>query len=148
RRIEQDAGASTPDDAADELSWHDAGARDAEALGDDFGARWHLDRLIAARPEDGLLHARRARAWLWAGEAALAAAEIERALALGPRDHILDWLEHRAWDFRAEGRWADALRLLDRVIAARPDDWRSYALRCEIMADLGRPADREADIDR
>ncbi len=34
------------------------------------------------------------------------------------------------------------------MIAARPDDWRSYALRADVLADLGRPADREADIDR
>jgi WD40 repeat protein/tetratricopeptide (TPR) repeat protein len=148
RRLEQTGVASTPDDAADEWTWHDAGARDAEALGDDFGARWHLDRLIAARPEDGLLHARRARAWLWSGEVAAAGADVERALALGPRDGILDWLEHRAWDFRADGRGADALRLLDRVIAARPDDWRSYALRADVLADLGRPADYEADVNR
>jgi hypothetical protein len=78
--------------------------------------------LIAARPDDSLLHARRARAWLWFGDVVAAGADIERALYLGPRDRILDWLDHRACDFRSEGRPADALRLLDRVIADRPDD--------------------------
>jgi WD40 repeat protein/tetratricopeptide (TPR) repeat protein len=135
-------------EATDEPGWHEANARDAEALGDSFGARWHLDRLIAARPEDGLLHARRARAWLRAGEFAAAEADLERALAQGPRDRILDWLDHCAEDFRAAGRPADALRLLDRVIAARPDDWLTYALRAEVFAALGRPADREADLAR
>ena len=48
-------------EATDEASWHEANARDAEAAGDGFALRWHLDRLIAARPDDGLLHARRAR---------------------------------------------------------------------------------------
>ena len=46
------------------------------------------------------------------------------------RDRILDWMLHRAEDFREEGSArADSLRLLDRVIAARPDDWLTYALR-------------------
>ena len=48
-------------EATDEASWHEMNARDAEAAGDSFGLRWHLDRLIAARPDDGLLRARRAR---------------------------------------------------------------------------------------
>jgi WD40 repeat protein/tetratricopeptide (TPR) repeat protein len=134
-------------DATDELDWHEANARDAEAAGDSFGARWHLDRLIAARPDDGLLHARRARVALWAGEVAAAEVDIERALSLGPRDRILDWLDHRAEDSLTEGRPADALRLLDRVIAARPDDWLTYALRAEVFGALGRIADREADLD-
>ncbi len=49
----------------DEQDWHERNARDAEALSDGFGARWHLDRLIAERPKDALLRVRRARAWLW-----------------------------------------------------------------------------------
>ena len=128
--------------------WHEADARDAEAIGDGFGARWHLDRLIAARPDDGLLHARRARAWLWAGRLAAAEADLDRALALGPRDRILDWLEHRAADSLADGRPADALRLLDRVIAARPGDWLSLrAPRRGPRRRSAAPADREADLD-
>ena len=135
-------------DETDEWDWHEANARDAEAVGDGYGARWHLDRLIAARPGVGLLHARRARAWLWEGDAASAAADIDRALALGPRDRILDWMAHRALDFHADKRPADAIRLLDRVIAERPDDWLAYALRAEDLGALGRPADREADLER
>jgi hypothetical protein len=91
---------------------------------------------------------RRARARLRAGDVASAEANIERAIALGPRDRILDWLDHRAEDFRAEGRPADGLRLLDRVVAARPGDWLTYALRAEVFGALGRTADREADLTR
>ena len=118
--------------ATDDRAWHEANARDAEALGDAFGARWHLDRLIAAQPDDGLLYARRARAALWAGAVRTARADIERAIRLGPRDRILDWLEHRTLDFLSDHRPADALRLLEPVVAARPDDWLAYALapRC------------------
>ncbi len=140
--------ASSPADTTDDALWHEACARDAEAIGDSFGAGWHLDRLIAARPGDGLLHARRARARLWAGDIGSAGADIERAIALGPRDRILDWLAHRAEDFRADRRPADAIRMLDPVIVARPDEWLAYALRAEDFAALGRKADREADVER
>jgi WD40 repeat protein/serine/threonine protein kinase/tetratricopeptide (TPR) repeat protein len=144
----EDGDAPLLPEATDEQAWHETNARDAEALGDSFGARWHLDRLIAERPDDGLLHARRARALLWAGDLALAQAEIERAIALGPRDRILDWMLHRALDFQEEGHPADALRLFDRVIAARPADWLTYALRTEVFAAVGRTAEAEADVDR
>ena len=60
----------------------------------------------------------------------------------------LDWLEHSAADSLADGRPADALRLLDRVVAARPGDWLAYSLRAEVFAALGRTADREADLAR
>ncbi len=73
---------------------------------------------------------------------------MSKALDLGPRDRILDWMLHRAIDFRSEKRPGDALRLLDRVIAERPDDWLSYALRAEAHADKGDMVAREADIDR
>ena len=134
-------------DAADERDWHEACARDAEAMGDGFGARWHLDRLIAARPGAGLLYARRARTWLWSGDTTSAGADFERAIARGPRDRVLDWMLHRAEDFGAERRPADAVRVLDRVAAARPDDWLTYAMRAEHLIKLRRMADAEADLE-
>jgi tetratricopeptide (TPR) repeat protein len=137
-----------PADPAVEAGWHEACARDAEAIGDGFGARWHLDRLIAARPDDGLLHARRARTWLWVEDVRAADVDLTRAIDLGPRDRVLDWLEHRAADALEDGRPADALRMLDRVVAARPDDWLAYSLRADVHDKLGRPADREVDLAR
>ncbi len=41
---------------------------------------------------------------------------------------------HHAEDFRAGGRHHDALRLLDRVVARRPADWLTYALRADVLA--------------
>ncbi len=131
-----------------DLDRHEALARDAEAVGDGFGARWHLERLITSRPDDGWLLARRARTWLWSGHVESADADLTRAIELGPRDRVLDWLEHRSADSLEDGRPADALRLLDRVIAARPGDWPAYSLRAEVLAKLGRTADREADLAR
>jgi hypothetical protein len=43
--------------------WHAPLIREAEQNGNSFAAIWHLDRLIAARPEDWFLYARRGRAW-------------------------------------------------------------------------------------
>jgi tetratricopeptide (TPR) repeat protein len=149
RRLRSEVGdRPTATDRAGDLDRHESCARDAEAVGDGYGARWHIDRLIAARPDVGLLRARRARAWLWSGDVESAEADLARALELGPRDRILDWLAQRAEDFRAEDRPEHALRLLSRVVAARPDDWIGYALRAEAFAALGRPADREADLAR
>jgi WD40 repeat protein/tetratricopeptide (TPR) repeat protein len=143
QRLRAEVGDAPPmSGATDETGWHETNARDSEALGDSFGARWHLDRLIAARPDDGWLHARRARAWLWAGKVPEAQADLNQALELGPRDQILDWLEDRS----QVDPPAVALHLLDRVIAVR-GDWRTYALRAEVHAALGRTADREADLE-
>ncbi len=149
RQLRESLGESggTGDDA-DVSRWHESSARDAEALGDGFGARWHLDRLVASRAGDALLYARRARTWLWSDDVASAENDLRRALEIGPRDRILDWMLHRAIDFRYEQRPLDALRLFDRVIIARPADWLSYALRADVHAGQGDALAREADIDR
>ncbi len=139
--------ASFMPETTDLAVWHEANARDAEAAGDNFRLRWHLERLIAARPDDGLLHARRARALLWADDVASAEAELERAIALGPRDIVLDWMLHRAEDFRYEGRPPDTRRLLDRVITVRPDDWLTYAQRAEMLSFVGRDSEFWGDAE-
>jgi hypothetical protein len=43
-------------------AWHELMLSEAERNGHAFAALWHLDRLIAARPDDWSLYARRARA--------------------------------------------------------------------------------------
>ncbi len=45
------------------LAWNEPMIREAEQNGNAFAAVWHVDRLIAARPDDWLLYARSARAW-------------------------------------------------------------------------------------
>jgi WD40 repeat protein/serine/threonine protein kinase/tetratricopeptide (TPR) repeat protein len=133
---------------ADDRARHEARARDAEAVGDGFAARWHLERLISEQPDDALLRARLARALILAGDRGSAAAEIARAFERGPRNRVRDWLVQRAEDFRASGRPEDALLLLDRVIAAGPDDdWAVHARRAEVLDALGRTAERQAELD-
>ena len=132
--------------STDEMAWHESCARDAEATGNSFAADWHLKLLISARPEEGLPRARRARMLLLAGEKELARSEIARSIELGPKAIILDWLGQRAEDFRASGYPADALWLLDAVVAARPSDWFVHARRAEALAMLGRIREREIEL--
>ena len=46
-------------DDAEALGWHEARARTAEDSGMAFATLWHLDRLVAARPDEGTLLVRR-----------------------------------------------------------------------------------------
>ena len=119
------------------------------------GDRRRLRGPLAPRPPDrGPARRRpaprpaRAGTWLWSEDVRSADTDLARAIDLGPHDRVLDWLEHRAADSLADDRPADALRLLDRVVGARPGDWLAYSLRAEVLAKLGRPADREADLAR
>jgi tetratricopeptide (TPR) repeat protein len=135
--------------AADDRAWHDVLARDAAAAGNGSAARWHLERMIPDRPGAGLLRARLAGALLMEGDSGSARSELARAIELGPRARVLDWMLQRAEDLRASGRREDALLLLDQVLAAGPDDdWLVHALRAEALAALGRTAEREAELDR
>ncbi len=145
RSLGEDPAASPAVGASE---WHDAPSRDAEGLGDDFGADWHLERLIAARPGDGLLHARCARLLARHGQYGQAGDEVSEALRLGPRGRVLDWLTQCAADDQAAGRLDDALRLLDRLVQERPDDWTLYAARADVYAGLGQSRHRASDIER
>ena len=149
RRLREEVnGDSRETRPADDLIWHEASARDAEAIGNPFAARWHLSWLTAARPADGLLRARHAMAILLQGDPDRAGTELSHAIEDGPRDRILDWLLQRSEDLRVAGRLEDALRLLDRVTASRPADGLNHALRAELFANLGRPTEREREIAR
>jgi WD40 repeat protein/serine/threonine protein kinase len=129
-----------------DIAWHELCAGDAEAVGDAFAARWHLDRLIASSPGDGLLYARRAMTWLRLKDDRLSRADIACAINRGPRDRILDWLTQYSVDLRVTGRLDDALRVLDFVITARPGDWRLIAIEADIMGALARTHDRDFQL--
>jgi Flp pilus assembly protein TadD len=123
-------------------------AREAERDGNAFAAIWHLDRLIAARPDDWLLLARRAHAWCRSGRFDRAGADYEQAGRLVDREAVLDFQDHRAVECIDDGRWAEALWHLDRLIAARPDDGPLHELRASACGKLGREADRRAELAR
>jgi tetratricopeptide (TPR) repeat protein len=125
--------------------------REAERNGHTFAALWHLDRLIAARPDDWLNYARRARAWSLSDKSDRfdrAVADFQQAERLGSREQVLDFQAHCVVDCTEAGRWAEALWYLDRLIAARPDDGALHEDRAAVYGKLGREADRRAELAR
>ena len=103
-------------------AWHEPLIREAEQNGNAFAARWHLDRLIAARSDDWFLYARRARLMSSSGNFDRAAADYTQAERLGKREDVFDYQAHCVLDCTKAARWAEALWYLDRLIALRPDD--------------------------
>ncbi len=140
-----DPTAVRPDD---DPSWHEPMIREAERNGNAFAAIWHLDRLIAARPGDWFLYARRARAWSSSDQFDKAAADYQQAVRLGSREQVLDFQTHCVVDCTKAERWVEALWYLDRLIAARPDDWTLHEDRAAVYGKLGREADRQAELAR
>jgi WD40 repeat protein/tetratricopeptide (TPR) repeat protein len=129
-------------------AWHEPMVREAEQSGNAFAAIWHLDRLIAAHPDDWFLYARRARAWSLSDQFDKAAADYERAERLGSHDQVLDFRAHYVLNCTGAGRWTEALWHLDRLIAARPDDGMMHEVRAVVYSKLGREADRMAELSR
>ena len=129
-------------------AWHEPMILEAEQNGNAFAALWHLDRLIAARPDDWFLRARRARAWASSDQFDKAAADYEQSERLGKREDVLDTLAHRVIDCTRAERWAEALWYLDRLIAARPGDGTLHEERAAVYGKLGREADRQAELAR
>jgi hypothetical protein len=103
-----------------DVAYHDARARDAEQDGATFTALWHLDRLVALRPDDWLLYARRGRAYSAAGQLDRADAEYRLADQHVSTEVLLDWYRHRVADCAAAGQDATALWYQNRVLAAEP----------------------------
>ncbi len=132
-------------------AWHEPMIREAEQNGHPFAALWHLDRLIAARPDDWSPYARRARAWSLSDMSDRfdkAAADYRQAERLGKREDVLDFQTQCVVDCTEAGRWAEALWYLDRLIAARPDDGALHEDRAAVYGKLGREADRQAELAR
>ena len=74
-------------------------------------ALWYLDRLIAARPDDGTLHEDRAAVYGKLGREADRQAELARVFELGADEGLVI---PRAEELGRAGRWAEAAGLLAR----------------------------------
>jgi hypothetical protein len=103
--------------------------------------------MIAASPDDGTLHIR--RAWLAAagGKRDAAGAGIDRALSIGPCDRCLDILVQHAVDAWNAGRGELALWAVDLALAKRPSDWRLHSYRSLVLDGLGRPGETDAEME-
>ncbi len=133
--------------SAELAAWHDDRAREAEATGNAYGLLWHLDRLAEQRPDDWRLAARRGTVLADSEDFAAALAAFTLAAHKGAGDGLADWYSHAAMASGAR-RWQLARWYLDRQIAARPNDWRPYADRAEVHGQLGKSAERDADLER
>src|SRR5262249_51558966 len=118
---------------AEDLAWDEVRARDAEQDGDTFAAVRHLDHLLAARPDDWLLHARRGRALSHAGRLHQAAAAYAAALRQGRLDDLLAWYAARAAECKALRQDAAAQWYRELTAAAQRGLvplWERQALLC------------------
>ena len=136
---ERSAGSLTASDDR----WHEEAATEGEGEGFALASRWHLERLIATRAQDGPLHVR--RAWLRASDGRFedARTDIDDAFSAGPRDLCVDLLAHRAHDAQMQGRANLALWGLDQAVRGRPTDWRLLARRALVRDTRGEPGARE-----
>ena len=105
-----------------DLDWHERSTRDREQQGFDDSSLWHLDRMIALRPDDAWLYARRARVRRSSG--------LDATADLGRFRDLASPAQHEAWDseeairHEAAEDWPAALACYDRLVAAMPgDDW-------------------------
>jgi tetratricopeptide (TPR) repeat protein len=134
--------------AAGDVAWHDARARAAEEDGNTTAVLWHLDRLTALQPGNWHLHARRGRAYSEAGDFARAAEAYDQAPAQGGSQALADWYRHRAVGSTGLREWSQELWYLDRLVAACPDDQQAYVDRALTYHQLGKEAERDADLAR
>jgi eukaryotic-like serine/threonine-protein kinase len=132
-------------------AWRDRLVKEIASGGDDAAALWNLDRLIAreevhARKDADrwLLHARRAKLHAMAGRFVAADADYARSVEGG--EALLTWYRHRLAEAYLVGRWPVVLWYLDRLISARPLEWRLYANRWNVRTRLGKEA--ESDLDQ
>jgi WD40 repeat protein/serine/threonine protein kinase/tetratricopeptide (TPR) repeat protein len=140
RRLDELGGTPAPAAGLSEggFGWHQRLAADAAATGHWFAARWHLDRVVAARPRDWFAYAQRGRVRLRLGEREEAARDCGDALRLGPAETVRDWFTRQSPDYDSELSWATALWFLDQLIQARPKDGLAHASRTKALVQLGR----------
>jgi Flp pilus assembly protein TadD len=107
---------------------------------------WHLDRVIAERPDDWTAHARRRQARLALGDQTGAAEDEAEIVRLGSDDQAKLWERHRVIDALQSGRWTQAITMLDRLVAAFPHEVALYIDRATAHDRLGQHQQSRADI--
>jgi WD40 repeat protein len=128
------------------LAWHRRGADECERQQNWAGAVTHLGRMIAARPVQPDLYARRAQdhaaAQQWDG----AVADHSRAIELAP--DRWDLRAARAADYAALRQWDRAAADFAQAIVLRPDGAELWAGRGRAEAELGQWDKAAADFGR
>jgi tetratricopeptide (TPR) repeat protein len=124
--------------AAQARTWLVCQAEDCEANGHWAAALFHLDRLLAAAPEDLGWRRRRARALLYAGRHGEAIADWTRVLEHQPQDVGL--LLQRQAAYARQGQWDRALADALRATQLQPDNGPAWLLVSRARSHLGEEA--------
>jgi tetratricopeptide (TPR) repeat protein len=130
------------------LAWHGAMVGAYELAGPVEAAHWHLNRLLAARPTDWSLHARRGGILHRAGRDEEAVSELGRAVELGGLAPVLEWCATRGEAYERCYRDADALWYWARVASATPSDPDIHDSLGRVHVYLNRLAEAEAHFAR
>jgi eukaryotic-like serine/threonine-protein kinase len=150
RHILEGRDSPEPAEVRDAADWHDRLATESERSGQSYAARWHLDRLLAARPGDWSAFARRAWARRRAGDRAGADADGARARELGPAGPVRVWEAHEAFDRVTEAqtdrRWDEVCVQLRRVSGMMGEDPAVSWRLADALARLGHWAEAEAQL--
>jgi WD40 repeat protein/tetratricopeptide (TPR) repeat protein len=110
-------------------------------------AQWHADHRLHTNPDDWLARVLRAgiaverndpddRGDAGATALAAAAADVESALKSETAKTALPWLRMFAAEAERKQQSTQALWYLDRMVAARPDDWLAHVDRAQLFARL------------
>ena len=130
--------------------WHDRLALEAERSGHWFAALWHLDRLIARRPQDWSAHARRSRARRKAGDKSGADTDFALARELDAAGQLHVWQAHedfdRATHAMTQGRWQAARTHLRRLAQSAGENPALLWRLAEADIRLERWGDAEVEL--
>jgi tetratricopeptide (TPR) repeat protein len=124
----------------DDVSWHLWQARESEDSVQWFGARWHLDRLVAAVPADRDYRRRRALAAAHLGDWAAASRDFGGAVPPGNED-----VQTKSWHaltLAAAGDWRKSRQACASLLGAtrataNPATANDVAWCCSRFADSG-----------
>jgi WD40 repeat protein/tetratricopeptide (TPR) repeat protein len=148
--LELGALADALDARQEPLALHDRIAASCEQFGPPASALWHLDVLIADKPGDWTLHARRARIRSQLGDLTGAAADEARAITLGPSERIHSWRSHwlqdRAAEAEARRQWPEAVAHLNGLADLIGENAGLRFRRGEAHAQLGNWAAAASDL--
>jgi tetratricopeptide (TPR) repeat protein len=125
--------------------WHRREAKEAETTGQWFAAIWHLDRLIAAQPADGLRRLHRGRAYAELGQQEQAFADYTKAAGLTP-DSQEGWF-NRARAHAELGQYDRAFADYSKALDLGPRNaviWLSRSLASSQLGQEDEAADAYA----
>jgi tetratricopeptide (TPR) repeat protein len=120
----------------DMLGWHNREVDECEMCGDWHGAAWHLDHLLATRPNDPRLLRKRGDAKAGMGDWQRALADYTHAAEGAPDDW--ETRLHRGHVHAQLRQWQLAAADFGRNGDIGPDDpraWQEYALACLAAGD-------------